>query len=126
MTYYSENLAVAVFVVMLSFKRSSLSTGEWEHWSKRVETYTYPSDSVPEFASILVPNVDNIRTNFLIETIVKQAKVCQTNLCFIFVDLGIIEVFLSYCIWKMLYKGIIKSIILYSILRVFFKGSHGS
>ncbi|XP_071095783.1 dynein axonemal heavy chain 8-like [Haliotis cracherodii] len=48
--------------------------GEWEHWSNRVEEYIYPSDSVPEFASILVPNVDNVRTNFLIDTISKQNK----------------------------------------------------
>lgn len=49
--------------------------GEWEHWLKRVEEYIYPNDSVPEFSDILVPNVDNVRTNFLIETIAKQNKV---------------------------------------------------
>ena len=46
----------------------------WEHWLNRVEEYIYPPDSVPEFSSILVPNVDNVRTNFLIETIAKQHK----------------------------------------------------
>ncbi|KAI0213763.1 Dynein heavy chain 8, axonemal [Lamellibrachia satsuma] len=50
------------------------SSGEWEHWSKRVEEFIYPSDSVPEFASILVPNVDNVRSDFLIQTITKQNK----------------------------------------------------
>lgn len=34
----------------------------------------YPTDSVPEYASILVPNVDNIRTAFLIDIISKQKK----------------------------------------------------
>lgn len=49
--------------------------GEWLHWMYRVEEYIYASDSVPEFSSILVPNVDNVRTNFLIDTIAKQYKV---------------------------------------------------
>jgi dynein heavy chain len=49
-------------------------TGEWEHWNNRVTSYIYPKDSVPEYASILVPNVDNVRTDFLIETISKQDK----------------------------------------------------
>lgn len=48
--------------------------GEWEHWNNRVTDYNYPKDSVPEYASILVPNVDNIRTDYLIETISKQDK----------------------------------------------------
>lgn len=49
-------------------------SGQWVHWSSRVEEYTYPVDSVPEYASILVPNVDNVRTTFLIDTIAKQNK----------------------------------------------------
>ncbi|BFZ18283.1 hypothetical protein BsWGS_21321 [Bradybaena similaris] len=48
--------------------------GKWIHWRNRVEEYIYPSDSVPLFSSILVPNVDNVRTDFLIETISKQNK----------------------------------------------------
>ncbi|ELK00339.1 Dynein heavy chain 8, axonemal [Pteropus alecto] len=48
--------------------------GDWEHWSKKLQPYFYPTDSIPEYASILVPNVDNIRTNFLIDTIAKQNK----------------------------------------------------
>nr|XP_015210363.1 PREDICTED: dynein heavy chain 5, axonemal-like [Lepisosteus oculatus] len=49
-------------------------SGEWEHWSKKVPEYIYPKDSVPEYASILVPNVDNVRTDFLMQTIMKQGK----------------------------------------------------
>ena len=49
--------------------------GEWEHWNTRVEEYIYPEDSVPDYSSILVPNVDNVRTNFLIDCIAKQHKV---------------------------------------------------
>ena len=48
--------------------------GEWLHWSSRVDDYVYPSDRVPEYASILVPNVDNVCTTFLIDTIAKQHK----------------------------------------------------
>ena len=49
--------------------------GDWEHWNKKLQPYYYPTDSVPEYSSILVPNVDNVRTNFLIDTIAKQHKV---------------------------------------------------
>lgn len=50
------------------------SNGEWDHWSTRIEEYVYPSYKVPEYSSILVPNVDNVRTAFLIDTIAKQHK----------------------------------------------------
>ena len=48
--------------------------GEWEHWNNRVVDYVYPTDSLPEYSSILVPNVDNVRTDFLIDTISRQEK----------------------------------------------------
>ncbi|XP_067868157.1 dynein axonemal heavy chain 5 isoform X2 [Heterodontus francisci] len=48
--------------------------GHWEHWSKRVPEYVYPPDSVPAYSSILVPNVDNVRTELLMHTIMKQEK----------------------------------------------------
>uniref|UniRef100_A0A674I063 Dynein axonemal heavy chain 8 n=1 Tax=Terrapene triunguis TaxID=2587831 RepID=A0A674I063_9SAUR len=48
--------------------------GDWEHWNKRVQEYIYPTESIPDYASILVPNVDNVRTQFLVETIAKQHK----------------------------------------------------
>ena len=49
-------------------------SGEWAHWSSRVQEYSYPPDQVPEYASILVPNVDNVRTTFLVDIIARQEK----------------------------------------------------
>ncbi|XP_059507513.1 dynein axonemal heavy chain 5-like [Stegostoma tigrinum] len=48
--------------------------GNWLHWSTQVEEYIYPVDAIPDYGSILVPNVDNVRTNFLIHNIAKQCK----------------------------------------------------
>ncbi|CRK87169.1 CLUMA_CG000977, isoform A [Clunio marinus] len=55
-------------------KWPKLEVGKWEHWNSQIEEFIYPSDSIPDYSSILVPNVDNIRTAFLIETIAKQHK----------------------------------------------------
>lgn len=51
--------------------------GEWEHWNNRVEEYIYPKDHNPDFLSILVPNVDNVRTDYLIQIVSSQGKVCE-------------------------------------------------
>ncbi|XP_055492119.1 LOW QUALITY PROTEIN: dynein axonemal heavy chain 8-like [Leucoraja erinacea] len=50
------------------------NTGAWENWQLWVQEYMYPTDSEPDYTSILVPNVDNVRTNFLVDVIAKQFK----------------------------------------------------
>ncbi|RVE46462.1 hypothetical protein evm_008872 [Chilo suppressalis] len=59
---------------VMPFEYMVTETGVWLHWSESVEDYIYPSDSIPEYASILVPNVDNVCISFLIDTIAKQNK----------------------------------------------------
>ncbi|XP_032818620.1 dynein axonemal heavy chain 5-like isoform X1 [Petromyzon marinus] len=49
-------------------------SGGWEHWNTRVPEFAYPRDTVPEYSAILVPNVDNVRTDFLMQCIMKQEK----------------------------------------------------
>uniref|UniRef100_A0AAX7SLG8 AAA+ ATPase domain-containing protein n=1 Tax=Astatotilapia calliptera TaxID=8154 RepID=A0AAX7SLG8_ASTCA len=48
--------------------------GDWCHWNNHVGDYIYPTDHLPDYTSILVPNVDNTRTSFLLDTIAKQHK----------------------------------------------------
>ncbi|XP_061778474.1 dynein axonemal heavy chain 5-like [Nerophis ophidion] len=56
------------------FEFTVVEQGQWEHWSNKVPEYIYPKDHVPNYSSILVPNVDNVRTDFLMQTIMKQQK----------------------------------------------------
>ncbi|XP_072937033.1 dynein axonemal heavy chain 8 [Epargyreus clarus] len=59
---------------VMPFEYMVNETGVWQHWAEIVEDYIYPPDSIPEYASILVPNIDNVCISFLIETIAKQNK----------------------------------------------------
>ncbi|KAK5645861.1 hypothetical protein RI129_004325 [Pyrocoelia pectoralis] len=49
-------------------------SGKWQHWKERIEEFSYPSDQVLDYTSILVPNVDNTRTTFLIQIIAQLGK----------------------------------------------------
>lgn len=48
--------------------------GKWELWDDLVVNYQYPDTASPDYASILVPIVDNVRINYLIHCIAKQGK----------------------------------------------------
>lgn len=48
--------------------------GQWIHWSEKVPEFIYPPDEVLKYYTILVPNIDNARTLFLIDIIAKQGK----------------------------------------------------
>ncbi|KAF7265346.1 hypothetical protein GWI33_021235 [Rhynchophorus ferrugineus] len=50
------------------------SEGEWVLWNTMVTNYVYPELATPEYASILIPIMDNVRVNFLIDTIAKQER----------------------------------------------------
>ncbi|KAI9206840.1 dynein heavy chain and region D6 of dynein motor-domain-containing protein [Polychytrium aggregatum] len=49
-------------------------SGKWVHWRERVPEWNYPKDSTPEFSSVIIPTVDNVRVEFLMETVTKQQK----------------------------------------------------
>ena len=56
------------------------STGYWQHWEKNVMEYKYPDTGNPDYTSILVPNVDNVRMDFLISIVAQQGKVPYTQM----------------------------------------------
>ncbi|XP_034939850.1 dynein heavy chain 8, axonemal [Chelonus insularis] len=48
--------------------------GKWIHWNQMVPKFEYPTDHVLDYYTILVPNVDNTRTLFLMDIIAQQSK----------------------------------------------------
>jgi dynein heavy chain, axonemal len=49
--------------------------GEWRHWNALLPPYHYPENSTPDYSAILVPIVDNVRVDYLVNLIAKQGKV---------------------------------------------------
>eukprot|EP00792_Barthelona_sp_PAP020_P008883 TRINITY_DN3255_c1_g1_i1.p1 TRINITY_DN3255_c1_g1~~TRINITY_DN3255_c1_g1_i1.p1 ORF type:complete len:3803 (+),score=1118.83 TRINITY_DN3255_c1_g1_i1:106-11514(+) len=47
-------------------------SGHWISWEDQVPLYTFPMDTTPDFNDILVPTVDSIRTEKLIDICVSQ------------------------------------------------------
>lgn len=48
------------------------TSGDWVHWRREVIPWEYPKDHDPPFSSILVPTLDNVRTEFLVRNINNQ------------------------------------------------------
>ncbi|XP_041986842.1 dynein axonemal heavy chain 5 [Aricia agestis] len=48
--------------------------GKWELWDDLITNYQYPDTTTPDYSNILVPIVDNVRINYLINCIAKQDK----------------------------------------------------
>ena len=69
MVRYCLILHICIFII------NGFHPGEWDHWKNHMSPFTYPETAVVDFASMLVPNVDSVRTEFLLNTIAKQGKV---------------------------------------------------
>lgn len=67
--YYEPQKCFLLFIVL---KYDVL--GNWELWETMLDTYVYPENSTPDYSSILVPIVDNVRINYLINTVAKQER----------------------------------------------------
>lgn len=49
-------------------------TGNWQNWKTLVTNYVYPEYATPDFSSILIPIVDNVRIDYLIGSIAQQER----------------------------------------------------
>lgn len=68
MRYYEPQKYFLLFMIL------KYVSGNWEHWDTMLDTYAYPENSTPDYSSILVPIVDNVRINYLINTVAKQER----------------------------------------------------
>jgi len=48
--------------------------GEWAHWSSVVEPYVYPTDYEPKFADLLIPTMDSLRYESMLNMLVPAKK----------------------------------------------------
>lgn len=79
--YLKENAADLLDIPTSAMHRTSTVfdfyvtiQGKWEHWETIVTNYVYPDYSSPDYSSILIPIVDNVRIDYLINSIAKQDK----------------------------------------------------
>ncbi|KAG8237936.1 hypothetical protein J437_LFUL017486 [Ladona fulva] len=64
----SGQLASTIFDFVVS------SEGKWQHWNTLLGKYVYPEYSTPDYSSILVPIVENVSIDYLVNLITKQGK----------------------------------------------------
>ena len=50
------------------------SGGEWVNWEERLKTYEYPKKETPEFASILVPTINNTQIEYLLQLLAQSGR----------------------------------------------------
>ena len=48
-------------------------SGKWTHWDTMVEDYSPPEITPQVYSSLLIPNVSSIRTDFLIDVVMKSS-----------------------------------------------------
>jgi dynein heavy chain len=72
--HFEELLTKMLFSLLFVMLKVYNVLGEWEHWNTMMDTYVYPENSTPDYGSILVPIVDNVRINYLIDTVAKQER----------------------------------------------------
>jgi dynein heavy chain len=63
---YAQVLPPNIEKTMLFNYMVDVQTGEWKNWEDKLQRYDYPKGEPPEFATILVPTVDNIRIEYLL------------------------------------------------------------
>lgn len=51
-----------------------LLIGNWQSWNKLVPAYNYPDQSTPDFNTILVPIIESVCIDYLINCIARENK----------------------------------------------------
>lgn len=111
-----NNILLAVQHDETIFEYLVSEDGKWIHWNEMVPHFEYPVDSVLDYYTILVPNVDNTRTMYLIDAIAKQEKaVLLIGITFNFIlcyhlnknDVNLF-ILLYFRIYKLIFKSFVK------------------
>ena len=58
----------------LSFANKKSVLDFWEHWGLLVPRYDYPRSGQVEFERILVPNQDNVTTEYLVSNVCRRGR----------------------------------------------------